>query len=69
MRSCKHYVFKLTSGQLEQAGLLERLGAAVHRLLCRPCAEFTRNDRSLDELLNRYRQHIHGDDDHGSGPR
>lgn len=48
---CREYIFRLTSGQLEAAGLLERLEATAHRLSCRHCRAFTRNDQALDRIL------------------
>lgn len=51
MMSCQRYVFLLTSGKLEEAGLGENLWATQHRLSCRHCRAFTRNDRRLDQIL------------------
>lgn len=58
MMNCKQYVFKLTSGQLDEAGGLERLGAAQHRLFCRRCRAFTRNDQQLSGILADWRAHL-----------
>ncbi len=58
MMTCKEYIFKLTSGQLEQAGTVERLWAAQHRLMCRPCKAFTANDERLSHVLSGYQQHM-----------
>lgn len=58
MMSCKTYVFKLSSGQLQQARLGERMWAAQHRLMCRACRAFTRNDRVLDEGLRAYLERL-----------
>jgi hypothetical protein len=49
--NCQTYVFKLTSGQLAEAGLLERLDAAGHRWMCRHCRAFTANDALLSACL------------------
>jgi hypothetical protein len=58
MMTCKDYIFKLTSGQLAEAGRVERLWAAQHRLICRHCRAFTRNDRRLDDILQGYKAHL-----------
>lgn len=55
---CKEYIFKLTSGQLAEAGRIERLQAFQHRLICRRCRAFTRNDAKLDAALDAYRSHL-----------
>lgn len=60
MMSCKTYIFKLTSGQLKEAGLVETLWAAQHRLMCRRCRAFARNDKKLDGLLAGYRAVLTG---------
>lgn len=54
---CAQYIFKLTSGQLgADAPASERAQAALHRLVCRQCREFARNDAALDDILGAYRQ-------------
>jgi hypothetical protein len=58
MMTCQTYIFKLTSGQLDEAGWVERLGAAQHRLVCRHCRAFTKNDEALQVLLRRYREDV-----------
>ncbi len=58
--TCKEYIFKLTSGQLEQAPLALRLEAGLHRALCRYCRTFTRNDARLDQALDHYRNTLDG---------
>ena len=55
---CREYIFKLTSGQLKEADLLVRLDAAQHRLRCRYCRAFTRNDAALDEILAEHRERL-----------
>jgi hypothetical protein len=60
---CKEYIFKLTSGQLEEADLLVRLQAVQHRLTCRHCRAFTRNDQRLDRILGDYQNHLSKPDD------
>lgn len=57
MMNCKDYIFKLTSGQLEEAGWLVRTQAAQHRMICRRCRAFTRNDQALDGILAGYEAH------------
>lgn len=58
MLTCRKYIFKLTSGQLEAAGKLDRLLAWQHLLICRRCRAFTANDRRLSKWLAAHRQHI-----------
>ncbi|RMW97562.1 hypothetical protein EBQ25_10180 [Allofranklinella schreckenbergeri] len=55
---CAQYIFKLTSGQLEQASASERMKAALHRLMCRHCRDFTRNDAALDAILSAYKSQL-----------
>lgn len=55
---CKEYVFKLTSGQLDDAPLDERLQAQLHRMMCKHCRSFTRNDQKLDVVLADYKAHL-----------
>ena len=64
--TCRDYIFKLTSGQLKEAGLVERLRAAEHRLVCRHCRAFTRNDARLDTILRTYQAHLETPDDEPS---
>lgn len=65
MMKCKQYIFLLTSGQLQEASRGVRLEAAMHRMLCRYCRTFARNDARLDELLDDYRQHLGRDEQQG----
>ena len=58
MMKCKEYIFKLTSGQFDDADLMTRLQASQHRLICRRCRAFTRNDSKLDQILADYRDHV-----------
>lgn len=58
MMNCREYIFKLTSGQLSQAGSIERFWAAQHRWICTRCRTFTRNDQQLDAILDNYREHL-----------
>lgn len=55
MMRCKEYIFRLTSGQLDEATGVQRFWAAQHRLMCRSCRAFTHNDRQLDQILDAYR--------------
>lgn len=56
--NCRDYIFKLTSGQLSQAGSVERFRAAQHRWICTRCRAFTRNDQQLNTILDGYKEHI-----------
>lgn len=68
MMKCRQYIFLLTSGQLKEAPAGLRFEAATHRLLCRYCRTFTRNDARLDDLLEGYRETLQQDDgDAGRG--
>lgn len=70
MMNCRDYIFQLTSGQLNQAGSLDRFWAAQHRLICRRCRAFSRNDQQLDAILDSYRAHLtRSSDDPPSGSR
>lgn len=55
---CKEYIYRLTSGQLAQAGLVEKFWAMQHRMICRRCTAFTRNDARLNEIVLGYREHL-----------
>ncbi|HET8871043.1 MAG TPA: hypothetical protein VFM48_11380 [Aquabacterium sp.] len=58
MMTCKEYIFKLTSGQLEEASLTERFLATSHRLICPYCRAFTKNDVRLDGILQDYKERV-----------
>jgi hypothetical protein len=58
MMKCQEYIHRLTSGQLEQAGAIERFWAAQHRMICKRCSAFTRNDQRLSEIVQGYREHL-----------
>lgn len=55
---CRDYIFKLTSGQLEDAPLSLRLDARLHLLACSRCRAFTSNNKKLDRILTAYRQEL-----------
>ena len=55
---CREYIFKLTSGQLQNAPKALRLEAAMHRMMCKYCRTFTRNDATLDNVLAGYRESL-----------
>ena len=65
MMSCQQYLFVLTSGQLEEAGWLTRAQAGQHRLMCRRCRTFTRNDAMLDQLTMAWRDRLLGPNQSG----
>lgn len=54
--TCREYIFRLTSGQPPEAAWNRRADAALHRMMCRRCRAFTRNDARLDQWLAEYRQ-------------
>ena len=60
---CREYIFKLTSGQLQDAPKALRLEASMHRMICRYCRTFTRNDARLDGMLAGYREGLKKPDD------
>jgi hypothetical protein len=55
---CREYIYRLTSGQLAQAGLVEKFWAAQHRMICKRCSAFTRNDARLSDIVQGYREHL-----------
>lgn len=55
---CQAYIFQLTSGQLEQASWTTQLQAAQHRLMCRHCRAFTRNDAQLTRIVQDFREQL-----------
>lgn len=59
--SCKTYIEQLTSGQLAQGSLTDKLWATQHRLICRRCRAFTRNNAVLDQVLAHYRENLQTD--------
>lgn len=58
MMKCREFIFLLTSGQLQQAGFAVRTDARVHRLLCKRCNTFFRNNQQLDQWLTDSRQEL-----------
>lgn len=56
--NCQQYLFKLTSGQLQDAPASERMQAALHRLVCRHCRDFSHNDAMLDQALGAWRARL-----------
>lgn len=58
MMKCREFIFLLTSGQLEDAPAPRRLEAGLHRLMCRKCRSFARNDAQLDRLLAGCREEL-----------
>jgi hypothetical protein len=56
MMRCREYIFLLTSDQLQEAGTALALQARLHRLVCRHCRAFTRNDQQLLAALAQQRQ-------------
>ncbi|MCC2637052.1 MAG: hypothetical protein K0Q68_771 [Moraxellaceae bacterium] len=62
MMKCREYIFLLTSGRLEQAPAGRRMEAGMHRLMCRKCRAFTRNDSRLDSMLADYREALRRDE-------
>jgi hypothetical protein len=63
MMKCREYIFQLTSGQLQDAPKALRLEAAMHRMMCKYCRTFTRNDATLDRMLAGYRESLQQPDD------
>lgn len=61
---CKDYIFKLTSGQLDDAPADQRLQAKFHLMICKYCRAFTRNDAKLDTVLAGYREQVVKKTDH-----
>ena len=63
MMKCRQYVFMLSSGQLDEADWLTRIQAGQHRMMCRHCRAFSRNDQALDDIVTGYRDRLINDDD------
>jgi len=63
MMNCKQYIFHITSGQAQEARMIDRFWAAQHRLICGCCRTFAQNDRQLTALLKEYRENILAPDD------
>lgn len=64
--NCQQYLFKLTSGQLQDAPASERMQAALHCLVCRQCRDFARNDAALGQMLHAWRDHLRNAADDGT---
>jgi hypothetical protein len=60
MITCKQYVFQLSSGQLAEGALGMRFQAGLHRMSCRHCRAFTRNDQALSTILEAARERAMG---------
>ena len=58
MMKCREFIFLLTSGQLNQAGFAVRADARVHRLMCKRCNTFYRNNQQLDQWLVASKQEL-----------
>lgn len=57
--SCKEFSSKTASGQLgADAGAYQRLKAALHLGICAHCRHFARNNATLDQALQGWRQHL-----------
>lgn len=55
--TCKEYIHLLTSGQLANASLGVKMDARLHRMICKYCRSFTKNDKHLDDILQRYKEY------------
>jgi len=53
MMNCREYINLLTSDRLSQA-LTTRVEGALHRLICRNCRTFTRNDEKLRAVIHEH---------------
>ena len=58
MISCRRFSDLVASGELDEAGWLTRAQAGQHRLMCRRCRTFERNDQLLDGILQARREHL-----------
>lgn len=68
MMKCREYIFQLTSGQLQDAPRAVRVEAGMHRMICKYCRAFSRNDATLDRMLERYREQLKQPDEDGGEP-
>jgi hypothetical protein len=58
MVNCRRFTDLVASGELDEAGWLTRVQAGQHRLVCRRCRTFERNDRQLDGILRAHREQL-----------
>lgn len=58
MMNCRQYLFMLTSEQLNEADWLTRFQASQHRMMCRRCKTFTRNDAALSQITEAFRDRL-----------
>lgn len=58
MISCRRFSDLVASGELDEAGWLTRAQAGQHRLMCRRCRAFERNDQLLDGILQAHRERL-----------
>lgn len=57
--TCKEFSSKTASGQLgANASAYQRLKGALHLSICAHCRCFARNNATLDEALQSWRQHL-----------
>lgn len=58
MMNCKTYIFKLTSGQLKFATGKNKFWALQHRLMCKRCRAFAKNDDQLSKIIQDIEQNF-----------
>ncbi|MCP5325885.1 MAG: hypothetical protein H7A09_06110 [Oceanospirillaceae bacterium] len=58
MMKCREYIFLISSGKIDDASVGVRLDAGMHRLICKYCRSFSRNNKQLDKMLDAYREEL-----------
>lgn len=58
MMKCREYIFLISSGKIDGASVGVRLDAGMHRLICKYCRGFSRNNKQLDKMLTAYREEL-----------
>jgi hypothetical protein len=58
MMKCREYIFLISSGKIDDVAVAVRLEAGMHRLICKYCRGFSRNNKQLDKMLAAYRAEL-----------
>lgn len=68
MISCRRFTDLVASGELDESGWFGRVQAGQHRLMCRRCRAFQRNDRLLDDIVQAHRDRLQSPDEDRTEP-
>ena len=55
---CKRFVFTLTSGQLANAGFVDKLQSKLHYLICPYCRAFKHNDDKISKIIGNVKKRM-----------